>query len=185
MQMTKPLKDRLKEVMELRRVKVPALSEQTGIPKDRIYAWYRDNTSPKAEDQIRLEKWLNGETSTKENVFSGTSANQSVEEKSVPGFVPADQVIADLRRDKEWLQSILGTSLASIVEGQQQTGIQLKALSWFSALAAAGGDEKKAQDSILAINNRMAFYEGVGDEGDSQKTADSTHTGGSRQRKQH
>lgn len=78
-----------------------------------------------------------------------------------PGYIPADQVIADLRKDKEWLQAILATSLGSIIEGQQQSSIQLKALSWFSALQASSGDEKKAEEAMLKIGNRAAFYEGV------------------------
>lgn len=63
--MAKSLKDRLKEEMKVRGVKTPALSEQTGIPKDRIYAWYRDGTSPKMDDQIILEQWLLGKNSAK------------------------------------------------------------------------------------------------------------------------
>lgn len=49
----------LREELRRRRVKVPTLSEVTGIPRDRIYAWYRDNTNPKKEDQQILENWLN------------------------------------------------------------------------------------------------------------------------------
>ncbi len=59
--MRNSIKDRLKDVMQERGIKVPALSSQTGIPKDRIYAWYRDNTEPKAEDRERLLKWMGEE----------------------------------------------------------------------------------------------------------------------------
>jgi transcriptional regulator with XRE-family HTH domain len=78
--MAKSLKDRLKEEMKKRGIKVPALSEQTEIPKDRIYAWYRDDSNPKAEDQSRLEEWLKGEISTEKgetsmNTISEPTAN--------------------------------------------------------------------------------------------------------------
>lgn len=59
--MERSIKDILKDEMKKRKVKTPELSEVTKIPKDRIYAWYRDNTNPKAEDQIILEKWINNE----------------------------------------------------------------------------------------------------------------------------
>jgi hypothetical protein len=61
MQKDNSLKIRLKEALEQRGVKVPTLSKHTGIPKDRIYAWYRDNTDPKMNDAEKLEKWLNEE----------------------------------------------------------------------------------------------------------------------------
>ncbi|MBS1915713.1 MAG: hypothetical protein JST87_05510 [Bacteroidetes bacterium] len=61
--MDKPLKDILKEVMKERNIRVPKLSELTGIPKDRIYAWYRDDTNPKSEDSEILLKWISGEIS--------------------------------------------------------------------------------------------------------------------------
>lgn len=58
---TKDIKIRLKEKMAERGIKVPELSRITDIPKDRIYAWYRDNTQPKQEDREKLEKWINEE----------------------------------------------------------------------------------------------------------------------------
>lgn len=58
-------KDLLKEVMKKRGIKTPVLAQQTGIPVDRIYAWYRDKTNPKKEDQDVLEKWIAGDSSNK------------------------------------------------------------------------------------------------------------------------
>lgn len=60
------LKGRLKIAMNERDIKVPRLAQLIGIPKDRIYAWYRDNTAPKGEDTQKIEKWLNEETFTKD-----------------------------------------------------------------------------------------------------------------------
>lgn len=59
--MDKDLKTILKEEMKARKVSTPGLSHQTGIPQDRIYGWYRDGTTPKAEDQKILKAWINGE----------------------------------------------------------------------------------------------------------------------------
>jgi predicted DNA-binding transcriptional regulator AlpA len=55
------LKDRLIEAMKKRSVRFPALAKQTGIPKDRMYKWFNENTNPKLEDAVILEKWISGE----------------------------------------------------------------------------------------------------------------------------
>lgn len=41
---------------------VPEFSVATGIPKDRIYKWKQQGTSPKAEDEKTIQAWINGET---------------------------------------------------------------------------------------------------------------------------
>jgi transcriptional regulator with XRE-family HTH domain len=76
--MEQPVKERLKITMRERGVKIPVLAQQTGIPKGRIYGWYRDNSNPKAEDLQVLEGWLNKETSikSKENVPRATFQNE-------------------------------------------------------------------------------------------------------------
>lgn len=66
--MEKRLLDRLKEAMKARKISTPKLAEQLDIPKDRIYAWYRDNTTPKSEDQTKLEKWLKNEDFSKNDL---------------------------------------------------------------------------------------------------------------------
>lgn len=52
------LVNNLLEVMKLRKVKVPQLSNETGIPKDRIYKWFSEGNSPKAEDEKIIEDWI-------------------------------------------------------------------------------------------------------------------------------
>lgn len=61
--MDKDLKTILKEEIDRRGLKVPAAAKELGIPKDRIYAWYRDGTQPKDADSKKINKWLNGEIS--------------------------------------------------------------------------------------------------------------------------
>lgn len=56
----KPLKDRIKDEMKRRGVKVPQLEKETGIPKDRMYKWFQTDNIPKYEDAIILEKWIKG-----------------------------------------------------------------------------------------------------------------------------
>lgn len=84
--MPNSIKARLKEEMKARGVKTPALSSQTGIPKDRIYGWYRDNTTPKAEDQVILEKWLAGETSTENEEIPNNVSRSTVSHRNIPDF---------------------------------------------------------------------------------------------------
>lgn len=164
-----------KEIKRLRGKDVTAskAAKFIGVGVDRLRKWEERDSNPNDTGDIaKVEAYfgvkLDGLPMLKSFDFvEKRAANGLHEGHKSAGYVPADQVIADLRKDKEWLQGILATSLVSIVEGQQQSGIQIKALSWFSALAAAGGDEKKAQESILAINNRIASYEGIGGEGGS------------------
>lgn len=59
--MSKELKIRLKDQMKRRGIKTPALAEMLNIPKDRIYAWYRDDTNPKGDDARKIQNWLDGE----------------------------------------------------------------------------------------------------------------------------
>lgn len=173
--LSKDLKIRLKEAMAKRGIKVPALSDQTGIPKDRVYAWYRDNTSPKTEDAIILENWLNEEkpSNNEDNRLHNDIPKHS-------GYVPANDLIEVLKEQNEFLRRNFEVSLNSIAEGQQQAGNQIKALSWFSALSANSGDEKKAEEAMLKINNRIAFYEGVTGEEDISHKEDKKNTSGKR-----
>lgn len=59
--MAKDIKEELKAAMEQRGIKTPELAELLDIPKDRIYAWYRDKSNPKGEDREKIQKWINGE----------------------------------------------------------------------------------------------------------------------------
>jgi hypothetical protein len=56
--MDKDLKTILKEKMAERGISTPKLGKRLGIPPDRIYAWYRDNTNPKGPDSQRIQSWI-------------------------------------------------------------------------------------------------------------------------------
>ena len=47
--------------MQERGIKIPRLSVELDIPKDRIYKWFQEGTNPKVEDADKLNKWINGE----------------------------------------------------------------------------------------------------------------------------
>lgn len=53
-----PLIANLQEKLKELNLGVPDLSEQTGIPKDRIYKWFQRGASPKAEDEKKVQAWL-------------------------------------------------------------------------------------------------------------------------------
>ena len=44
--------------LKLFKVSVPLFADQTGIPKDRVYKWKQENTSPKAEDVKLINEWI-------------------------------------------------------------------------------------------------------------------------------
>jgi transcriptional regulator with XRE-family HTH domain len=56
---TKPLKTRLREAVDRRKISFLELERQTGIKANRMYKWYQQGTNPKKEDADILEKWLN------------------------------------------------------------------------------------------------------------------------------
>lgn len=87
---TKPLKDRVKEELDKRKISFLELERQTGIKANRMYKWYQQDTNPKKEDADLLEKWLNGlYKSTKES-------SNVVEEPEVDYSQPIIQVVLNL-----------------------------------------------------------------------------------------
>lgn len=50
--------DQLFTELKKRGVSVPKFAETVGIPKDRIYKWRVQGTTPKAEDMRKIELWI-------------------------------------------------------------------------------------------------------------------------------
>ena len=87
---TKPLKDRVKEELDKRKISFLELERQTGIKANRMYKWYQQDTNPKKEDADLLENWLNGlYKSTKES-------GNIVEDPEVDYSQPIIQVVLNL-----------------------------------------------------------------------------------------
>lgn len=170
---------------------VAAITKATGYSKGNV-SMYLSKKAPPSENfiakfyEVFKESFKNvpHPAFVKQAGAKELNNNKTTGHADTPGYVPASDLIQVLKEQNEFLRRNFETSLVSIVEGQQQTGVQLKALSWFSALAAAGGDEKKAQESILAINNKIAFYEGEDDEADISEKVDKGRTGAKRQQRE-
>lgn len=107
---------------------------------------------------------------------------RGTDEKSGTGVDWQIKYIANLETQNEFLRRNFEVSLGTIAEGQQQVGIQLKALTWYSALVANKGDQNKADQAISEIHNRIAFYEGASDEDDSLPEVDKPRTASKRKR---
>jgi transcriptional regulator with XRE-family HTH domain len=58
--MDNDLKIRLKEKMKAEKISFPRLAAALGIPKDRMYKWFQQDSKPKHEDVILIEKYLSG-----------------------------------------------------------------------------------------------------------------------------
>jgi len=56
-----PLVIKLYEKLASENIKIPEFSRMTGIPKDRIYKWKQEGTSPKSEDEATIRAYLNEE----------------------------------------------------------------------------------------------------------------------------
>lgn len=57
----KPIVRLLLSTITERGLKIPAAAIQLGIPKERIYKWKEEGTEPKAEDQKKINEWLNSD----------------------------------------------------------------------------------------------------------------------------
>jgi len=58
---TKTIVERLYEELEKRGVSVLKFANETGINKDRVYKWKKENTNPKSKDEEKILAWLNME----------------------------------------------------------------------------------------------------------------------------
>lgn len=114
--MSKDLKTILKEKLDERGIKIPKLAKMTGIPKDRIYAWYRDNTNPKSKDEEVITKWINGETFTLPKFQDGSFKSEvTLEVDTLLKIVrdANDKVQKTLEEQNQFLQRLVETSLNS------------------------------------------------------------------------
>lgn len=55
----KPLIVRVTEKLDIMEMKLSDLSRELGIPYQRMAKWAQRSSSPKGDDAIKLEKWLN------------------------------------------------------------------------------------------------------------------------------
>jgi hypothetical protein len=80
------LVDKLKKHMRERNIKVPQLQMETGLPRDRVYKWFKNNPKIKHEDAEIIEKWISG---TMEDVPMETKDGEPI------GSIGALQSLAD------------------------------------------------------------------------------------------
>lgn len=53
------LKEQLYKKLKAKGLSISFFARQVDIPQARIYKWYQQGTTPKPEDAIKIEKWLN------------------------------------------------------------------------------------------------------------------------------
>lgn len=166
--MDKPLKVRLKEEMKKRGVRTPALSIQTGIPQDRIYAWYRDGSNPKTEDRAILERWISGEMV---EVFEDSSNGRTKPQESLNSEfldIMRDRLkdmherVRELKEDKEWLKKNLEFSLTALMVGNKSILAHVATILEKDDEREAGGNKKKEQalkdDSGRRIGDKLSGF---------------------------
>jgi transcriptional regulator with XRE-family HTH domain len=168
-----PITETLKETRIKRGLSVLELAEVLNIPADRIYKWDQGKSAPKFEDRAKVDKWLAGKNFQQEKPSQGHNGHNTS-----PGYVPAEDLIQVLKEQNEFLRRNFETSLITIMESQALAGVQLKSLSWFSVLQASGGDSEKAEKMMTEINNRIAAYEGIENEGGNLNRAGKRYTSG-------
>lgn len=176
-----------KEIKRLRGKEVTAAkaARLIGVGVDRLRKWEERDSNPNDTGDIaKVEAYFGvkleqiAEIKAFDFVEFPRENEQVFVNRNMPGFVPAERLIQALEEQNAFLRRNFEISLNSIAEGQQQAGNQIKALSWFSALVANAGDEKKAEMAMQEIGNKIASYEGIAGEDDSLKKEDKGHTSG-------
>lgn len=161
-------KEKLRDEMNRRKVKVPALEKATGIPRDRIYAWYRDNTNPKREDQDILERWLNGLPVVKNEEMDVPQQLGTDVLKPGDAEITLNDYINEIKEHNSFLKALLldktnkiETNLARALEymtslhlrGEAARGVALRSLSRL---------EKKPEQYLISEVDKeieAGFYE--------------------------
>lgn len=148
------------------------VASELGISEKTVENYMNGKREPKPARLIRLAELLDFKLS---DLSDRPEKRENVEQnvpratlRTSPGYIPATEVIDILKEQNEFLRRNFEISLNSIAEGQQQAGVQLKALTWYSALVANSGDPKQAEKAMQEINNKMAWYAGVGGESSNQ-----------------
>lgn len=131
--------------MKIRGIKVPALSIQTGIPRDRIYAWYRDGSNPKVEDQAALENWITGKTSTKNEGDKMEIGESDLTATAKELLALYRERIAELKEDKEWLKRTIDSNLMGLIFGQKSVLAHVATILEKDNEREAAGNKKKLE----------------------------------------
>lgn len=108
------------------------------------------------------------------NLGSETQNKAQEDPQLQAGVVPAKDLIEVLKEQNAFLRRNFEVSLNAISEGQQTTRIQLKALTWYSALTANKGDQKAADRDLEGIYSKIAFFEGSENEGNNSDNENKT-----------
>jgi hypothetical protein len=83
-----PLIIRLKNEMRRRKVKPPEFEAITGIPKDRVYKWFKNQaTKTNSEDAEVIQKWINGNLdNVPHGILSATAQGSSQVSTKISGI---------------------------------------------------------------------------------------------------
>jgi hypothetical protein len=144
--MKKEVKEQLKELLDSKRVKIPAVAAGTGIPADRIRAWYRDNTKPKADDQKSLEAYIKKQTPA----GAGRGEGGKLDEDSFKKYVDL------LESHNKTLEKGIGFSLEQLIITTRLIQAQGKTTLQELAKMQAKGNGAAEEKILEGINKRLA-----------------------------
>jgi len=165
-----PIGEKLKLARKARKVSVPKISTQLDIPMERIYKWEQGKSTPGYEDKLRIENWLKDRTW--KYVPHGTlppGTNSSEKEPSKdpgPGVdmknpqrdARDEELIQVLKKQNDFLERMLESSLSSLATTQQVVLAEVKAGLKYGALKDAGGNKKKEAEILAQISRTAGEY---------------------------
>ncbi len=152
------------------------LAEKLGssISEVNIYKWEGGSIPQDPEVYIKIRDWLNLETGINNQLNEDKPAygNRSADQYLKPFIESLQEQKRILEVQNDFLRRNFETSLNSIVVHQHAANSQLKALGWYQAFVANGGDEKKAETALAKMNNKAAWYAGVGEQAGTHPESD-------------
>lgn len=156
------VKEILNEIKE-KRLNVSEIARKTGIPVSRFHKWIVGENNPKADDADKLRIWavknLDKEGKNKSENDDAIQDNEPFFKLYIDSLIEQKRI---LEVQNEFLRRNFETSLVTIAETQHASHSTLKALSWYQAVVASGGDEGKAEEVLVKMNNKAAWYAGIG-----------------------
>ena len=158
--------DQIRNIIKTKNKSVLTISKETDISPYRIYKWLDNKGQPKYEDVKKLEKYFeNQQEEIPTNVvYEPIASNISTDYKSLyieqlkKNEATLTENIRLLEEQLRLANEKAAASLDYIAEASRAQLAHQKALAWYQAYQAAGGNEKKLQEELKRLNNKTAEY---------------------------
>lgn len=131
------------KVLKKRKVSVPKLSDELGIPQDRIYKWKQQNSGPGIEDFKKIENWINIQN----------PGNEDTEFKQVEQKMYSVDYVDLLKETNAMLKDIIKANLTELLTAQRLNRAQLTVITDLGAKTLSAVQKRKL-DQVREETNK-------------------------------